>query len=439
MKAQQTFKGTSDISGEQMRVKNAVLDIVRDALELFGFEPLETPIIERTETLMGKYGDEAENLLFKLAKPHDKGGLRYDHTVPLARFAASNWQSLQKPFKRYSIGPNFRAENPQAGRYRQFTQCDFDTLGADSLVADAEIAAVNYTILTRLGFKDEFLIQFNDRTLLNNLVQSLGFEGGNANSVFRGWDKLDKISPQKSLEYIKENVSGVGKDKVEKLSKLTSDLLNAKPDIQKRIGVIKKYTDSKEVLFDLERIERLDELIESLGVPRERYVFNPLLARGLSYYTGPIFETILPGSKLGSITGGGRYDNLIKQMGGPDVPACGSAFGVERLIMAMDEAGIKLNNLSGNQILVSVFSGDLLPESARIASILRKNGIKTELYSDTSVGMPKQFKYADRKNIDYVVVIGPEEIKKGKISVKDMRNGKQKGMNVEELVKKLSS
>jgi len=440
-----TFKGTRDISGDEMRWRLNAIKTIQQVFELFGFEPLETPILERTETLLGKYGDEAENLLFMLAKPHDYGGLRYDHTVPLARFAAANWNKLQKPYKRYVVGPVFRAENPQSGRFRQFYQCDFDTLGSSSLAIDAEIAAVNYTVLTRLGFKKEFTIQFNDRRLLNALVGQMGFKGPLAPYILRAWDKLDKKSLDEVSEYLEKEARefAINPQKLRKtFVTATKGLLEIQNETTQDILTSLRKRINKNTSEVIKPLEELSATIDSLGVPRYSYQLNPLLARGLSYYTGPIFETVVNQAGVGSVTGGGRFDNLIETMGGPSVPASGSSFGLDRLLAVIEELGIRPENSQNTQVFVTILdqtSTSLVNEALSAATKLRKAGIPTEVYSGGPTKLGKQIQIAGKKNIPYLLIIGSDEISRKVVTLKDLGQKKEQKISINEAISYLKS
>lgn len=431
------FKGTRDISGDDMRFRIAVLSTIQRVFTLFGFEPLETPIIERSETLLGKYGEEAENLLFMLSKPHDDGGLRYDHTVPLARFAAANWQGLNKPYKRFAIGSVFRAENPQLGRYRQFYQCDFDTLGSSSVTVDAEIAAVNFTVLKELGFSDEFVIYLNDRELLNAMVLEMGFEGKDSSLILRAWDKLDKISVDETCDYLIKQ--GISQELVDKNYKETTNLLYSLRDKSSKdtIFEIEKHFKSGAVKDSLEKVKTLIDQIDSFGVPEVFYSFNPLLARGLSYYTGPIFETVVKKKGIGSISGGGRYDNLIEQMGGPSVAASGSSFGLDRLLAVMEELGIRPNSSQTTKVFVTIFdtkNPKLCSASFSMASELRRSGISAEVFSGDSGNIGKQIEMAVKKNIPFLIIIGEDELKDNKVTIRNLDNREEVTLNISDVV-----
>lgn len=428
MKVTPTFKGTRDVWGDDMRFRAHVIEKIREVFILFGFEPLETSVLERKETLFGKYGDEAENLLFTLSEPHDDGGLRYDHTVPLARFAATHWHDLPKPYKRFAIGPVFRAENPQAGRYRQFTQCDFDTLGSTAAAVDAEIVAINYTVFKKLGFGDQFVVQLNDRRLLNAMVREMGFsESADITRILRAWDKLDKNSAEEVFEYVVKQFanSNFKREELEtKYAGITKKLLAHSEDtFEDMLTFLREIFVSKESAEALDRIEDLMSQIKSLGVPSQNVVFNPLLARGLTYYTGPIFEITVKEAGIGSLGGGGRFDNLIEQMGGPSVAASGSSFGIDRVLLVMEQLKLRPENSQTTKVFVTIFDANnekLMSKTLHAAKLLRDSGIATEVYSGEPVRMGKQTELAVKKNIPYLLVLGPDEMAKDEVSLKNL-------------------
>ncbi|RJR30433.1 histidine--tRNA ligase [Candidatus Microgenomates bacterium] len=445
MKATNTFKGTRDISGDDMRFRLQTLDTIRNVFELFGFEPLETPVIERRGTLLGKYGEEAENLLFMLGTPHDNGGLRYDHTVPLARFAAAHWQDMPKPYKRYALGPVFRAENPQSGRYRQFYQCDFDTLGTGSVVVDAEIVAINYKVLAELGFKDkQFAVQVNDRKLLNSMVSEMGFNKAQVPFILRAWDKLDKNSPDEVLDYLLSEAKKMAlseKEVEQKYKSATLALLDATTKSSQHIlDFLADRFKSEESLNAVHDLRKLREQILSLGVPEVSFQINPLLARGLSYYTGPIFETVVRDGGVGSVTGGGRYDELISTMGGPDVPASGSSFGLDRLLVVTEQLGLRPKSSQTTKVFVSLFDSldeKLTAYTLHVAGELRENNIAAEVFSGENTKLGKQIELADKKNIPYVLIVGPDEMDKGLVTLKNLENREEKKLSLEKLTSEI--
>jgi len=408
-----TLKGFRDFLPEQMVIRQKVIDTLRRVFESFGFEPLETPALEYGETLLGKYGAEADKLLYLFK---DRGGrdvgLRFDLTVPLARVAAS-YPNLPMPFKRYQLQPVWRAEKPQKSRYREFWQCDIDTLGAKSPIADAEIIAVIYQSLKDLGF-EKFTIKINSRQVLFQLMEKAGVSQEKWLSVIRSLDKISKIGRERvEKELIKKNLNN------QTIKMLFTSINKAAPD------------------------DNLKKVLKSLllfKVPEIFYQFDPTLARGLDYYTGPIFETIVEKPKIGSITGGGRWDELIGKFTGKNIPATGTTIGLERIIDVIQELNLwsKIEKTK-TRVLITVFSPELLESSIKLASKLRKTGINIDLYPDPNVKLDKQLKYADRKGIPFVIILGPEEVKNKTATLKDMKSGEQQTLDLKDLPSRLMS
>ena len=381
MKNLQTLKGFRDFLPQKMTIRNEVIRRLRGVFEKYGFEELQTPTLEYQEVLLGKYGEEAEKLMYLFK---DQGGrdvgMKYDLTVPLAR-VASSYSELPIPFKRYQIQPVWRAEHTQKGRYREFYQCDVDTVGSASPMADAEIIAIINESLTALEFKN-YRIRTNSRTVLFSIMEKSGIPEKSWLSAIQSIDKLDK----KSQEEVEKELSQ--KDFTNNQIKSIFEFLKtAQPD---------------------DFLQRTIEFTKKLGV-NERLVFDPTVSRGLDYYTGPIFESVVEEPKLGSVTGGGRYDNLLKTLGGPDLPATGTTVGLDRVCDVIEELSLWPNLKSTPiKILVTVFSPNLASESIDLARSLREMNINTELYPNDSTKLDKQLKYADKKEIPYVLIIGPE-------------------------------
>ncbi|KKU58408.1 MAG: Histidyl-tRNA synthetase [Candidatus Amesbacteria bacterium GW2011_GWA2_47_11b] len=394
----QTLKGFRDFLPETMAVRSRVINILKTVFEKYGFSELQTPTLEYAEVLTGKYGQEAEKLMYLFQDPGGrKVGLKYDMTVPLARVMAQ-YPDLPKPFKRYQIQPAFRAENTQKSRYRELYQCDVDTVGTLSPLADAEILAIISDALTGLGFK-EFKIRVNSRQILFGITKDL--------SVLQSIDKLDK----KSANEVKQELSqkGLSPDEIQNIF---AGLDSAKPD---------------------PNLTQIMDIAEKLGA--RNIEFDPRLVRGLDYYTGVIFETMVTEPKIGSITGGGRYDNLIKSLGGPDLPAVGTTLGLDRICDVIEELTLWPDlPKSATKILVTIFSQDLYSPALILSSSLRDAGINTELYPDASAKLDKQLKYANAKGIPYVAIIGPEEAAQNEVKVKNMATGEQKCLPEQELI-----
>lgn len=388
----QTLKGFRDFLPGEARRRQYVINKLKAVFESFGFEPLETPALEYEEVLLGKYGEEGDKLMYRFV---DNGGrkvaLRYDQTVPLARVVTQYQNQLPVPFKRYQIQPVWRAENPQKGRFREFLQCDIDTVGSNSPMADAETIQVIIRSLESLGFT-KFKVLVNDR---NNFA---GIEP----SAIAAIDKLKKIGKEAVLEELKKKGLSIS---------LLDEVLN------------KNLTD------------KLKEIIKIIN--DSRVVFDATLARGLNYYTGMIFEIEVEGYEAGSVSGGGRYDKLIGMFSGRQIPAVGFAFGFDRLAEAMDQQGLFPKDLTTSKVLVSIFSTDLMDKSSEIASQLRSNNINTELWLEPGTRLEKQLKYADLKGIPYAAIIGPEEAAKNLITLKSLKSQIQETLSLDEAVSRL--
>lgn len=388
-----TLKGFRDFLPDQARRRQYVVDSLRGVFESFGFEPLETPILEYEEILTGKYGDEGDKLMYRF---EDNGGrrvaMRYDQTVPLSRVVAQYQNDIPLPFKRYQIQPVFRAENTQKGRYREFIQCDIDIIGIDSPAAEAEIIASAAKSYERLGFKN-FKILINDRSVFGDLPAK-------AITII---DKLKKIGPDKVQEELRNN----GYDS-EALSKLQNSPLP-------------------------ERLSLVIKIAEKMGVKPEIIKFEPTLARGLDYYTGTIIEIESPDYPTGSLGGGGRYDKLIGMFAGREIPAVGFSFGFDRTIEAMDELGLFPTDLQITRVLVTIFDIKLADKSMEVVNMLRAKNINSEIYLDVSTKMEKQLKYADKKAIPFVILLGPKENEKNIVTLRNMQTHEQREITVDEL------
>ncbi len=402
-----TLKGFRDFLPEQARKRQYVIDTLRKVFESYGFDPLETPVLEYQEILLGKYGEEGDKLMYSFeTKGNDLVTLRYDQTVPLARVVAQYQGQIPLPFKRYQISNVWRGENTQRGRFREFTQCDIDTVGTSSLLADAEIIEITITALRNLGF-EKFKVLINDRNVFGNLVkQGLATES-ELPAILRAVDKINKIGEKGVLD----EIGKLGKD------------INARRQI----------LDFLENQLPPESFMSLFEYLKKLDIPETQYEFEPTLARGLDYYTSTIFEIEIEGYDAGSVCGGGRYDNLIGMFAGRDIPAVGCAFGFDRIIEAMDTLDLFPKNLQTVKALVTVFSPELLDESIKVCEVLSENNIGQELYIDPNAKMEKQLKYADQKKIPYVVIIGPKEAETNQATIKDLKTGEQKTVSLDQL------
>jgi len=392
----QTLKGFRDFLPVEKRKRDYVAQKIKKSFELSGFEPLETPTLEYAKLLLGKYGDEADKMVYTF---EDRGkrmiGLRYDQTVPTARFLSQYSSTLPKYFRRYQMQNVFRAENTQKGRYREFAQCDCDIFGTNSVIADAEILAVFYATYQALGLT--ISLRINDRQTLINTLKPFETNAVSVFSIIQSIDKLDKLQKDDVMRELEKK--GIAPEKTQAI---IDAILSTKP------------TDNLNQIIDF---------AENLGVPKKQIAFTPSLARGLDYYTGLIFEGVVPEYSGGSIGGGGRYDNLINQLGGPEISAVGFAIGFDRTIEALDALKLLPAFDSTAQVLVTLFSEDLARSSASITKTLRTEGIQTELYPTSTDTFGKQLKYADGKNIPFVIILGPDEAKENVATLKDMLKG----------------
>lgn len=389
-----------------MAIREKVIGILKNNFEKYGFQPIQTPTLEYAEVLMGKYGEEADKLLYTF---DDRGGrkvgLNYDLTVPTARLMAQYSGQIPLPFKRYQIQPSYRAENTQKGRYRQFTQCDVDTIGSSSPLSDAEIVAIISDSMTNLGL-DNFVIRYNSRSILFSLIEKSGIGSDKTMSVLQTLDKLDKKTEDEVRQELFER-------------QITSDEIKT--------------------LFELLKNVREDQYLKDVvdiakKIGTKNLEFSPYLMRGLDYYTGPIFETVVKEPKIGSVTGGGRYDKLVANLGGPDLPAVGTTIGLDRICDVIEELKLWPNlNSSGSVVLVTIFEPKLVNQSVTLTKSLRDLSINAEIYLNPEIELKKQLKYANDKGIPFVVLIGPSEISQGTIAVKNMQTGEQKAFKNDDL------
>ncbi len=423
-------RGMRDILPEQMIRRLYVIDVIRDIFEEFGFEPLQTPAMELTEVLTGKYGPDAEKLIYQAGHTGGKEdiSLRYDLSVPLCRVVAM-YPQLPKPFKRYQIDPVWRAERPQKGRYRQFFQCDADTVGSESMLADAENVNLIYQILSRLGFK-QFEININERKLITGIGQFAGVPTEQLGGLYRSIDKLDKIGIDGVTSELREN--NIPEDVIEKLLALLQIEGDAETILSELSNQLNDFETAREGISNL---KELIDYISILGVPEEFFCVNVAMVRGLEYYTGPIYETVVEEPKIGSITGGGRYDELIGSFSKQSFPATGTSFGIERIIDVMEEFDMFPSTVGKTvtQVLMTVFDDDLMNESLKLATQLRKGGIRTEVYFRPGK-ISVQLKYADSKGIPYAVILGSDELDAGIAAVRELSSRQQKDVPLEDLV-----
>jgi histidyl-tRNA synthetase len=419
-----------DILPEQMMLRRYVIRAFEEIFEAYGFEPLQTPALELRETLMGKYGPDAEKLIYDAHHREGKEelSLRYDLSVPLARVVAM-YPNLPRPFKRYQIAPVWRAERPQKGRYREFYQCDADIVGTSSMAADAEIISLIHEALTRLGFRN-FVILLNDRKLLTGLGRYSGVPEPLLGSLYRAIDKFDRLG----LEGVQEEMRRYGIPE-EAIARML-ELLRIEGDHAEILGELSRRMQAAEIPEGLEGIRELEALlrfVEAMGVPSERYRISFTMVRGLEYYTGPIFETVVTEPKIGSITGGGRYDGLVGLFARQSVPMTGTSFGIERIIDVIQELGMAPPDLPRTlvQVLVTVFDEPRMGASIALAQAFRRAGLKVMLYFEPR-RLEAQLRYAHQKGIPFVAILGPDEEARGVVTVRDMGSGEQRTLPPEE-------
>ncbi|MBU0978351.1 histidine--tRNA ligase [Patescibacteria group bacterium] len=406
----QTLKGFRDFLPDQKRQRDFIVQKMVEVFERFGFEPLETPTLEYASLLTGKYGKEADKLLYTFTDRGERQvGLRYDQTVPTARVLAQYQNQLSKFFRRYQIQNVFRADKPQKGRFREFIQSDIDIFGSTSSLADAEILACTYFALKNIGF-EQINILINDRQILLKALQPLAINAVDVMSIIQSIDKLDKQTPDQVIQELA--AKGLTQ----------SNAQQALQSIQTA-----QITDS---------LKQIQSQAQSLGIPPKEIVFTPTLARGLDYYTGMIFEVQIPDYSAGSCAGGGRYDQLIKALGGPDTPAVGVAFGFDRVVEAADQLSLLPVGQATTQVLVTIFDDESQVESLKVASQLRQAGIRVEVYPAVDK-LARQFKLADQKQIPFALVIGQTEIEKGLVTLKDMRTRTQSEVTIASVISQI--
>lgn len=453
-------KGTRDFGPFVMVKRNFIFNTIKTTFQKFGFMPLETPSIENLKTLTGKYGDEGDQLVFKILNSGnflsdrkgpivhqeelDKGekhvlklisekGLRYDLTVPFARYVVMNQHEISFPFKRFQIQPVWRADRPQKGRYREFYQCDADVVGTDSLLCEAEIILMMNEVLENLSIND-FAIKINNRKILSGIGEAINTPEGKETALFVAIDKLDKIGVDKVLDELAKNDFST-----ESLDKLRP-LLSPEGGNIERIQTMKNLLSSSEIgLKGVEELEEVFEYITDFGLDAHHLDFDFTLARGLSYYTGAIFEVKVNNVSIGSISGGGRYDNLTGVFGLEGVSGVGFSFGVDRIYDVMEELNLFPENQNvTTQVMLCNFDKESEKYGLKILTALRKENISSELYPNADK-IKKQMIYANKKNIPYVIMIGSNEIASGNLTLKNMISGEQDSLTIKEIITKIIS
>ena len=441
-------KGTRDFSPLEMAKRNYIFDTIRSVYALYGFRQIETPAMETLQTLLGKYGDEGDKLLFRVLNSGDylnkisdeqlsernslalsskicEKGLRYDLTVPFARFVVMHRDEIQLPFKRYQIQPVWRADRPQKGRYREFYQCDADVVGSDSLLNEVELIQIMDTVFQRLGIRVQ--IKINNRKLLSGIAEVVG-AADKIVDITVAIDKLDKIGIDNVNEELRAD--GISEEAIAKLQ----PVINLSGTNEEKLDVMAEFLSSSEIgLKGIEELRFILAAADKCGLKNELQL-DLTLARGLNYYTGAIFEVKALDTPMGSITGGGRYDNLTGIFGMPGISGVGISFGADRIYDVLNALDLYPKDITtGTQLLFINFGEKEADYCMPIVSQARAAGIRTELYPD-SAKMKKQMSYANANNIPFVALAGDDEIKNGVVTLKNMETGEQKQVTAEELI-----
>lgn len=446
-------KGTRDFGTIQMARRNYILDTIKGTFQLFGYNQIETPAMENLSTLTGKYGDEGDQLLFKILNSGDylknvtendlqhgykqtltkvsEKGLRYDLTVPFARFVVMNRNELTFPFKRFQIQPVWRADRPQKGRYREFYQCDADVVGTDSLLCEAEIILMIRSVFEQLKLND-YSIKLNNRKVLTGISEAIG-EAGKEGPLCVAIDKLDKIGWEKVKEELVER--GFAADSIEKLA----PLVKLEADQVGKLTFLKEFLANSEIgLQGVNELEEVFQILADMGENLDFVELDIMLARGLSYYTGAIFEVKINHVSIGSVSGGGRYDNLTGVFGLSGMSGVGFSFGVDRLYDVLEELALfPEENVQSTKILLTHFDQKAFAYALGLLKEFRAAGIKAELYPELSK-MKKQLDFASKKAIPYVGICGDVEIAANEIALKNLETGEQESLGLEEVIARLT-
>ena len=424
-----TLPGFMELLPNEQILFNEMKEKIQKTYEKFGFLPLDTPVIEASEVLLAKAGGETEKQIYRFNKGDSDLSLRFDLTVPLAKYVTEYYPNLTFPFRRYQIGKVYRGEKAQRGRYREFYQCDIDIIGENelSLINDAEIPSIIYTTFKELGF-DEFTISVNNRKILNGLFSYLDLKEQSVN-ILRIIDKIDKIGKENVIKEIEE--LNVESDKINTIM----DFISITGNVEETIVALKNMKIDDELF--MQGVSELEEVVSNIkifGVPAENYKIDLTIARGLDYYTGTVYETFLDKYRqLGSVCSGGRYEDLSGYYTDRKMPGVGISIGLTRLFFQLtDNKIIEAGNRSITKVII-VSMVDDLSKSMEIATELRKNNINTQIYTDKAK-IKNQFKYASRLNIPYVIVIGEDEIKNNVVSLKNMETGEQNVLSLEDAI-----
>ncbi len=423
-----TLPGFMELKPNEQILFNQIKEKIEESYKRFGFLPLDTPILELSEVLLAKAGGETEKQIYRFTRGDDLA-MRFDLTVPLAKYVSKNYGELQFPFRRYQIGKVYRGERPQKGRFREFYQADIDIIGDGelSIMNDAEIPSIIYTTFKNLGF-DDFTIRINNRKILNGLFEYLNIVELST-EIMRIIDKLEKIGKENvKLELLKLNIKEEIVDKI-------LEFISISGNNEEKIEALEKLNIKNEVFekgfFELKEVVKY---IRLFGVPEENFSIDLTIARGLDYYTGTVYETFLDNYReIGSVCSGGRYDNLAENYTDKSLPGVGIAIGVTRLFDQLNDLKlIKTEKESISDVLV-ISTSDDVSECLPIANTFRKEGINTEVYMNDKK-MKAKFKYADKLKIPYVAIIGEDELKENKVSLKNLVTGKQDTINIQEAV-----
>ena len=444
-------KGTRDFSPVEMAKRNYIFDTIREVYALYGYQQIETPAMETLQTLMGKYGEEGDKLLFKVLNSGDclcnvtdeellqrnpahlaakicEKGLRYDLTVPFARYVVQHREEIQLPFKRYQIQPVWRADRPQRGRYREFYQCDADVVGSDSLLNEVELMQIIDTVFTRFGIRVQ--IKINNRKILSGIAETIG-AGDKIVDITVAIDKLDKIG----IEGVNKELAACGLDE-DAMSKLQPIISLSGTNDEKLETIAQVLSESETGMKGVEETRFILDALKNCNLTNEMQL-DLTLARGLNYYTGAIFEVKALDVQIGSITGGGRYDNLTGIFGMPGLSGVGISFGADRIFDVLNTLDLYPKEAVNTTQLLFINFGDCeMNYCMPIARRCREVGIKTEIFPD-SVKMKKQMAYANAKNIPFVALAGEAEMAQNKLTLKDMQSGVQELLTVDELIGKL--
>lgn len=441
-------KGTRDFGPVEMAKRNYIFDTIKEVYALYGFQQIETPAMETLQTLMGKYGEEGDKLLFKILNSGDymnkvsdedlhslnslklaaklcEKGLRYDLTVPFARYVVQHREELQLPFKRYQIQPVWRADRPQKGRYREFYQCDADVVGSDSLLNEVELMQIVDTVFTKFGVR--VCIKINNRKILSGIAEVIG-EAEKIVDITVAIDKLDKIGLEKVNEELRND--GISEEAIEKLQ----PIISLSGSNEEKLEVISQVLAGSETgLKGVEETRFILDTLKAVGLNNE-IELDLTLARGLNYYTGAIFEVKALDTPMGSITGGGRYDNLTGIFGLPGLSGVGISFGADRIYDVLNALDLYPKEaVNSTQVLFINFGETETAYCLPIVGKLRQAGIRSEIFPDKAK-MKKQMSYANAKNIPFVVLAGENEMAAGKVTLKNMESGEQTLVTVEELI-----